>query len=202
MTDTEPPQERDDFAPRSVHEEALWAAGSLFKALSDAGLGDIHPIRDYVRDVPYVKLHRIDAKQAARLEHLVRKGMDGIYSLAEELRCAVLNHGLVDFPVPLVCGLDSIVLGDISIHTAERLACILGAEPGTELAEVPDWPEANAVCDRLAAAFKAATDGAFMDMILHSYCRRCDEDPAIELGSIKADVARRFVKALHEAPRL
>ncbi|WP_326615704.1 hypothetical protein OG863_00460 [Streptomyces decoyicus] len=201
MTDNEPPQQRVALAPQATHEETLVAAGALYKALNDAGLGDIRPILDYARDVPYVKLHRIDANQATRLRNLVRRGMDGNYSLAEELRCAVLDHGLVNFPVPLVCGLDRIALGDISIHTADRLACILGAEPGTELAEVPDWPESNAVYGRLTAAFKAATDGAFMDMHLHSYCRRCDEDPAIELMPITLDVARRFVKALQDAPR-
>ncbi|WP_395371436.1 hypothetical protein OHU45_25695 [Streptomyces tubercidicus] len=201
MTDNEPPQQRVFLAPQSTHEETLVAAGSLYKALDAAGLGDIRPILDYTRDEPWVKLHRIDARQATQLEHLVRKGMDGNYTLAQELHCVLLDHGLADFPVPVVCGLDRIALGEISIHTAERLACILGAEPGPELADVPDWPESNAVYDRLNAAFKTATDGAFMDMHLHSYCRRCDGDPGIQLVAIKLDAARQFVKALRDAPR-
>ncbi|MGP8301987.1 hypothetical protein ACTPOK_29520 [Streptomyces inhibens] len=201
MTGNEPPQQRVSLAPQATRQETGDAAFTLYQALDDAGLGDIRPVLDHERDVPYVKLHGIDAKQATRLEHLVRRGMDGNYSLADELRCAVLDHGLVDFPVPLVCGLERIALGEISIHTADRLACILGAPPGPELDETPDWPEANAVYDRLNTAFKAATDGAFMDMHLHSYCRRCDGDPAIELVAIKLDAARRFVKALQNAAR-
>ncbi|MGW7572392.1 hypothetical protein [Streptomyces sp. NPDC054765] len=104
MTGNEPPQQRVSLAPQATHEETVDAASTLYQALDDAGLGDIRPVLDHERDMPYVKLHGIDAEQATRLEHLVRRGMDGNYSLAEELRCAVLDHGLVDFPVPLVCG--------------------------------------------------------------------------------------------------
>ncbi|MGW8554061.1 hypothetical protein [Streptomyces tubercidicus] len=201
MTGNEPPQLRVRLGPQATRDETLLAAGSLRKALLAAGLGDIHPILDDESDVPYVKLHRIDAELATLLEHLVRKGMEGKYKLAEELHCVLLDHGLADFPVPVVWGQDTIALGEISIHAAERLACILGAEPGPELADTPDWPESNAVYDRLNAAFKAATDGGFVDMHLHSYCRRCEGEPGIQLVSIKLDVAGRFVKALQSAAR-
>ncbi|WP_433855503.1 hypothetical protein [Streptomyces kronopolitis] len=199
MTADEPPQQCGVLAPQATQEETVATAGALYRALDEAGLGDLRPVLEHRKDIPYIKLHAIDTQQATRLEHLVRKGLDGNYSLAEELRCAVLDHGLVDFPVPVVWGLDRIALGEISIHMADRLACILGAEPGPEPAEIPDWPEANAVYSRLNTAFKAATGGAFMDMHLHAYCRRCDEDPAIELVAIKLDTARRFVKALQNS---
>lgn len=189
------------FAPQSTRQETGDAAFTLYQALDDAGLGNIRPVLDHEKDVPYIKLHGIDAEQATRLEHLVRKGMDENYLLADELRRAVLAHGLDGFPVPQVCGKKKIALGEVSIHTADRLACILGAPPGPELAEIPDWPESNEVYDRLNASFKAATDGAFMDMHLHTYCQRCDGDPAIELVAITVDIARRFVKALQSAAR-
>ncbi|MEV6565928.1 hypothetical protein [Streptomyces kronopolitis] len=201
MTGNEPPSQRISLAPQATRQETGDAAFTLYQALEDAGLGNIRPVLDHEKDVPYIKLHGIDAVQATQLEHLVRKGMDENYLLADELRRAVLAHDLDGFPVPQVCGTTKIALGEISIHTADRLACILGAPPGPELAETPDWPESNEVYDRLSAAFKAATDGGFMDMHLHSYCRRCDGDPAIELVAFTVDTARRFVKALQSAAR-
>ncbi|MFF3747519.1 hypothetical protein [Streptomyces kronopolitis] len=62
--------------------------------------------------------------------------------LADELRRAVCAHDLDDFPLPEVCGA-KIALGEVSIRMANRLACILGAPPGPELDETPDWPESR-----------------------------------------------------------
>ncbi|BDH10517.1 hypothetical protein [Streptomyces hygroscopicus] len=119
--------------------------------------------------------------------------------LAAELRRAVLALALDGLPLPQACG-TKIALGEVSIHTADRLACILGAPPGPELLdETPDWPESNAVFERLDAALRAANVGVFVGMWLHSYCRRCEGDPAIELGDIKVDIAHRFLKVLQNA---
>ncbi|MER5973660.1 hypothetical protein ABT112_28725 [Streptomyces sp. NPDC002055] len=201
MTGKRQPQRRGVFAPQATRQETRDAAFTLTQMLDDAGLGGIHPVLDDEKDVPRIRLYGIDADAATRLGHLVRKGMDETYLVAKELRRAVDAHGLDGFPVPQVCAA-KIALGEISIHTADRLACILGAPPGPEeLAEAPDWPEAKEVYDRLDAAFKAATGGAFMDMHLHSYCRRCEGDPAIELVEITVDTTRRFVKALQSAAR-
>ncbi|MGW8552833.1 hypothetical protein [Streptomyces tubercidicus] len=202
MTGNEPPQQGISLAPQATRQETGDAAVALYQALDEAGLGEIRPVLDDERDVPKIKLHGIDADAAARLGRLVRKGMDEDYVLAEELRCALLAHDLDRFPEPQVCG-TKIVLGQVSIRTADRLACILGAPPGPELDEYesPDWPESNAVFDKLNAALKATDVGVFVDMWLHSYCRRCEGDSAIELGSIKVDTARRFLKALQSAAR-
>ncbi|MGW2022006.1 hypothetical protein [Streptomyces decoyicus] len=202
MTGNEPPQQRVSLTPQATHQETGVAAFALHQALDEAGLGEIRPVLDDEQDVPNIKLHGIDADAATRLGHLVRKGTDENYLLAEELRHALLAHDLNGFPVPQVCGA-KIALGEVSIRTADRLACILGAPPGPELDEYesPDWPESNDVFDKLNAALKATDVGVFVGMWLHSYCRRCEGDSAIELGSIKVDVARRFVKALQSAAR-
>lgn len=199
MNGNQPPR-RVSLAPQATDEETVVAAGALSQALDAAGLGGIRPVLDHEKDGACIKLHGINADAAIRLGHLVRVGTDENYLLAEELRIALLAHDLNDFPVPQGCGA-KIALGEVSIRTAERLACILGAPPGPELDESPDWPEANDVFDKLNAALKATDVGAFVDMWLHPYCRRCDGSTAIELGNIKVDVARRFVKALRNAAR-
>ncbi|AJC58579.1 hypothetical protein GZL_06006 [Streptomyces sp. 769] len=148
--------------------------------------------------MPYVRLNGINTAAADELTQLLRKAMRGTYKVAAQLRAAVRAHGLDDFPEPTVYD-SKIHLGDVSIATADKLACVLGAPPQAELAETPDWPEAQQVANRLDVAFKKATGGGFMDQYLHPYCRRCDCDPAIELGDLTKGTARRLVKALHEA---
>ncbi|MFE7780608.1 hypothetical protein [Streptomyces nigrescens] len=130
-----------------------------------------------------------------------QQGMDESDLLAAELHRALLAHDLDGFPVPQGCG-TKISLGEVSIHAADRLACILGAPPGTVLLDdSPDWPESNAVFGKLDAVLKATDVGVFVGMWLHLYCRRCEGDSGIELGDIKLDVAGRFVKALQSAAR-
>lgn len=198
MTGNEPFPRRVSLARQPPRRETGDAAVTLNQVLDDAGLGDIRPVLDDEKGVPSIRLHSIDAEAATRLGHLVRKGTEGNYLLVDELRPAVRAHDLDDFPLPEVCGA-KIALGEVSIRMANRLACILGAPPGPELDETPDWPESKEVYDRLDAALRASDVGVFVGMWLHSYCRRCEGDPAIELGSITVDVARRLLKALQSA---
>ncbi|MGI5262365.1 DUF6302 family protein [Streptomyces angustmyceticus] len=194
------PSQRVSLAPQATDEETVVAARALSRALDAAGLGGIRPVLDDEKDGPCIKLHGINADAAIRLGHLVRAGTDENYLLAEELRIALLAHDLNDIPVPQVWG-TKIALGEVSIRTAERLARILGAPPGPELDESPDWPEAKDIFDKLNAALKATDVDVFVDMWLHPYCRRCDGSTAIVLGNIKVDVARQFLKALRNAAR-
>ena len=183
------------FPPRPTHQETAQAVSDLERELRAAGLGALAPVLGGDDKESYVALRRIDAVTAVELARLLRKGMRGTYRIASDLQAALRAHGLEDFPVPHVRNA-KIHLGDVSVATADRLALALGAPPQPDLPEVPDWPDAQQVFDRLDAAFKKATRGGFMDMHLHPYCQRCDRDPAVTLGELKAGTARRLVSAL------
>lgn len=183
------------FRPRPTRQETAQAASDLERELRAAGLMALDPVPGGEDEQPYIGLRRIDAATAAELARLLRKGMRRTYRIASDLEAALRAHGLEDFPAPRVRNAE-IQLGDVSVATADRLALILGAPPQPDLPEIPDWPDAQQVYDRLDSAFKKATRGGFMDMHLHPYCQRCDQDPAITLGELKPGTARRLVSAL------
>ncbi|MCB5911058.1 hypothetical protein [Streptomyces pinistramenti] len=186
------------LTPRPTRQETNTAALALDRELRAAGLSGIRPVFDDSGAAPYVRLNRTDAVDATELARLIRKGMRGTYKVAAQLREAARAHGLDDFPNPSVHNA-RIHLGDLSIPTADRLACALGAPPQPVLEEIPDWPEGQQLLDRLHSAFKKATGGGFMDMYFHPYCQRCDEDPVVSLGDLTVRTARRFVTALRRS---
>ncbi|MGG2459347.1 hypothetical protein ACO0M4_05910 [Streptomyces sp. RGM 3693] len=186
------------FAPHPTRQETVDAVLALDQELDAADLHSLSPTFDSNHlGLPHVRLNAINARTAVELARLLRKALRGPYKVAAQLGAAARAHGLDDFPDPTIYGA-KIHLGEVSIATADRLACLLGAptEPELELADTPDWPESQHVSDRLHTAFKHATDGGFMDQYVHTYCRRCDGEPAIELGALSVGTARRLVKAL------
>ncbi|MEU9777245.1 hypothetical protein [Streptomyces sp. NPDC047968] len=175
--------------------EASEAARELDRVLSATGLPIGLSPRDRTGENPLIQLPAISPAQAVELTRLLRRAMRRTYRAAEALLAAVRAHGLADFPEPLVYR-GRIRLGDVPVHTADRLACLLGAPPQPDLAEIPDWPEGSQVMERLGVAFRQATKGRFMDTQFHPYCQRCEADPAITLGDIDVDTARRLTAAL------
>ncbi|MFJ5952228.1 hypothetical protein [Streptomyces noursei] len=195
MTST---NKRSFFDPHPTQQETADAVLALAQELDAAGLHGLSPTLDSSQlGFPHVRLNAINARTAVELARLLRKALRGPYKVAAQLRAAARAHGLHDFPDPTVYGV-KIHLGEVSIATADRLACLLGAppEPELELAETPDWPDSQHVSDRLHRAFKDATGGGFVDQYVHAYCQRCDGEPAIELGDLSVDTARRLVQAL------
>lgn len=183
------------FAPPATHQETADAAKDLDRALRAAGLGDLRSGLALDGEPARISLNDIDAVTATELSRLIRKAMRRTYKAAAALKDALQAHGLNDAPEPWVHNAD-IHLGDFPISAADRLAVALGAPPQPGLSDVPDWPEAHQVLNRLEAALTRATRGGFVDMRMHPYCQRCDQDPAITLGAIKVGTARRLVSAL------
>ncbi|MDF2257197.1 hypothetical protein [Streptantibioticus ferralitis] len=168
------------------------AAIDLRRACTAAGLR-LSPWTNTERK-PCVDVGTTDPATALHLARLIRKSLKRAFKTADVLSSAFQAHGL-DVPTPHVYGA-KIRLGNVSICTADRLACVLGAPSQPELAETPDWPEGQQVLDRLDAAFKQATRGGFMDTYFHPYCQRCGGEPAITLGDLTLRTARRLVTAL------
>ncbi|MFF3640446.1 hypothetical protein [Streptomyces sp. NPDC002564] len=183
------------FAPPATLQETADAAQDLDRALRAAGLGDLRSglVRD--GEPARISLNDIDAVTANELSRLIHKAMRRTYKVASALKDALRAHGLSDAPEPWVYNAD-IQLGDFSISAADRLAVALGAPPQPELSDVPDWPEAHEVLNRLEVVLTQATRGGFVDMRMHPYCQRCDQDPAITLGAVTVGTARRLVSAL------
>ncbi|MEV7085914.1 hypothetical protein AB0O07_08470 [Streptomyces sp. NPDC093085] len=139
-------------------------------------------------------LSPFDAATAIELTRLIRQGMKRTYRIVEALRTLLGGHGL---EAPGICvDRGKIRLGDVSVPTADRLACLLGAPPQDIRVDLTEWPEAQQVIDRLGSAFKTATGGGFLDPLFHPDCLRCDEIAAVELGSIDVRTARRLVAVL------
>lgn len=189
------PAANEYLGKQDAPQETCDATAVLSEVLMDAGLTMLKPMFHSDERGTYVQLDKIDAGQAVELARLVRKGMKRSYQTALDLRAAAQAHGLHDFPSPFVQHA-KIRLGDVSVTTADRLACLLGAPPQPEKKDITEALEAEHVVDRLAAAFGKATRGGFMDLTYHPYCQRCGGDPAITLGALEVETARRLVKAL------
>ncbi|MFJ5029521.1 hypothetical protein ACIQB5_15660 [Streptomyces sp. NPDC088560] len=148
----------------------------------------------------YVDLGRVSPETAAELARLIQRSMRRAYRTVDSLRAVFEARGLA---VPGLAVWDGrIDLGDVSIETADRLACLLGAppQPGSRM-ELSEWSEAHEVVDRLGDAFKTATRGGFLDLLFHPDCLRCDALAAVRLGSIPVKSARRLATAIESGGR-
>ncbi|WP_405798226.1 hypothetical protein [Streptomyces sp. NBC_01506] len=116
------------------------------------------------------------------------------HQTAEALRTALREHGL-DVP-GLTVEQGKVALGDVTVTTADRLARLLGAPAQTVRRNLTEWPEAQQVMRRLGAAFKAVTDGGFLDLYFHHDCVRCDSDAALTLSPISLPEAQHVLSSL------
>ncbi|WP_330174241.1 hypothetical protein OG875_12255 [Streptomyces sp. NBC_01498] len=91
---------------------------------------------------------------------------------------------------------DSIVLGDVTVTTADHLALLLGAPAQQVQRNLDQWPEAQQLMRRLGAAFRTVTGGGFLDLYFHHDCVRCDSDAALTLGPIGPREAELLLSAI------
>ncbi|MFF3976621.1 hypothetical protein [Streptomyces sp. NPDC001828] len=184
------------FAPPATLQETADAAQDLDRVLRAAGLGDLRSrLVQEEGEQAHISLNDIDAGTATELSRLIQKSMRRAYKAASALRDALRAHGLSDALEPRVHNA-AIQLGELSISDADRLAVALGAPPQPDLPDVPDWPDAAQVYDRLDRVLTKATRGGFVDMRQLAYCERCDQEPAIALGTVQVNTARRLATAL------
>ncbi|MFI6695506.1 hypothetical protein ACIBLA_27910 [Streptomyces sp. NPDC050433] len=90
----------------------------------------------------------------------------------------------------------TVELGEVTVATADRLACLLGAPVQTVERNLEEWPEVRQVMRRLGAAFTAVTGGGFLDLYFHHDCVRCDSDATLAVSPIDAQAARGLLAAL------
>ncbi|MFF2025233.1 hypothetical protein ACFVW2_25925 [Streptomyces sp. NPDC058171] len=141
-----------------------------------------------------IELGTVDEDTVLQLTDLLRRGMKRTYETRDRLRRALTAHGLDAPDLGLEDG--EIVLGNLPVAAAERLAQLLGAPPRPVTTALDDWPEAQEVLTRLQKAFRDATGGGFLDLLFLSDCLRCGGEPVISTGPISVKTARRLVSAL------
>lgn len=182
---------------RPFNRGARDAAESLNDQLLAAGVGLRSTVSRDERGESLVRFAsgEMAPSQAQELARLLRKGMKRAHRAADSLLTATRKHHLEDFPDPTVRD-GRIVLGEISVTTADRLANILGAPPQPDPGDIEDWPEAQLVVDRLDSQIHRVT-GEFLHMDYLAWCQRCGEPPAISLGDLSVKGARRLASALH-----
>ncbi|WP_329388667.1 hypothetical protein [Streptomyces sp. NBC_01716] len=117
-----------------------------------------------------------------------------VQETTDALRAAFRQHGLAVPGLSAVGG--TVELGEVTVATADRLACLLGAPVQRVERNLEEWPEVRQVMRRLGAAFTAATGGGFLDLYFHHDCVRCDRDAALALSRINAQAAQRLLVAL------
>jgi hypothetical protein len=184
--------------PPSALPEAI---RDLNAVCSEAGL---HLVACPDPDAPgrEVKLGTADPTTVRQLTDLLRTSMKRTYDTVAALRSALEAHGLAATELSVVSG--EIVLGDLTVPDAERLAQVLGApprEPEQEpVIELADWPQGKEVVDRLDRAFRQATN-RFIDLAFQPDCCRCGEKPAVSTGAISVGTARRLLDALEYGDR-
>ncbi|MFI1830720.1 hypothetical protein ACH41E_30425 [Streptomyces sp. NPDC020412] len=133
-----------------------------------------------------------------QLADLLRTSMRRTYDTVAALSSALEAHGLKS-PEPGVQA-GEIVLGDLSLSDAVRLAELLGVprwEPTDPLeVELADWFQSQVIVDRLGRAFREAT-GEFLDLLFHHGCHRCGRHtPVISTGAFPVATALRLLEAL------
>ncbi|MEU3597153.1 hypothetical protein ABZ714_00220 [Streptomyces sp. NPDC006798] len=143
-----------------------------------------------------VELGTVDADTVLQLTNLLRRGMKRAYETRDRLRRALAVHGLDAPDLGLADG--EVVLGDLTVAAADRLAQLLGAPPRPPRSDrdLDDWPEAQKVVARLQGAFREATGGGFLDLLFLSDCLRCGGEPVVSTGPIPLKSARRLLNAL------
>ncbi|MGW1279602.1 hypothetical protein ACWD4V_21990 [Streptomyces tsukubensis] len=139
------------------------------------------------------ELGTVDEDTVLQLTDLLRRGMKRAYETRDRLRRVLAAHELVAPDLGLADG--EVVLGNLAIPAAERLAQLLGAPPRPDT-DSDDWPEAQEVVVRLQKAFRIATGGGFLDLLFLSECLRCGGQPMISTGPIPVKTARRLVSVL------
>ncbi|MER7047941.1 hypothetical protein [Streptomyces jumonjinensis] len=148
------------------------------------------------------KLGTADPTTVRQLTDLLRTSMKRTYDTVAALRSTLEAHGLKTPDLSVVAG--EIVLGDLTVPDAERLARVLGAPPrepeADPVIELADWPQGKEVTARLDRAFRQATDG-FIDLAFQPDCCRCGEKPAVSTGAISVGTARRLLDALEYGDR-
>ncbi|AJE82623.1 hypothetical protein SLNWT_2247 [Streptomyces albus] len=121
---------------------------------------------------------------------------DLLHEAAASLHTAFSASQLDGLPTPYA-DRGRIALGALPVPAADQLASLLNAEPAPTRTELPDWPEGHRIVQRLRDALREALGNEFVDVDFVPYCPRCDEDPAITLGSLSPVAARNLTRALH-----
>ncbi|MFE7129346.1 hypothetical protein ACFVIM_00605 [Streptomyces sp. NPDC057638] len=138
-----------------------------------------------------------DPATVRQLTDLLRASMTRTYDTVAALRGAVAAHGVQVPDLSVVAG--EIMLGDLTVPDAERLAQVLGAparDPEAEpVSELADWPQGKEVAARLGHAFREVT-GKFIDLAFQPDCSRCGSKPAISTGAVSVGTARLLLEAL------
>ncbi|MBL1099502.1 hypothetical protein [Streptomyces coffeae] len=187
--------------PSSDRAALVTAAHELRSALHQAGINGPSPVIGLHGAL--IGLSAVNAREAAELTRLIRKGLREAFKVARRLREVVLAHDL-DLPDLKVDG-GRIMLGEVSVPTAAQLAILLGApreevEAGADATEcAARWAHQVRVRDLLSDSYEAIAECILADVYAHPDCIRCNHEPSIELGSIDVEAARRLLAALRAA---
>ncbi|MEV0438422.1 hypothetical protein AB0I84_13910 [Streptomyces spectabilis] len=178
------------------HRAAAAASLDLHQACAAAGL-NLSALPG-VEQPGQVDIGSVSPETAAALTRMIRHSIKGAVQISERLRRALLAHAL-DMPEPYVYR-GRIMLGEISLSTADRLTGLLGGPQPDPDVELDYWPEAQLLLKRLSTAFKQST-GGFLDPDFHPDCLHCNAEALIDLDSIPVMTARRLARALERRPR-
>ncbi|MFD5553764.1 hypothetical protein ACFWIA_07980 [Streptomyces sp. NPDC127068] len=148
------------------------------------------------------KLGTADPMTVRRLADLLRTSMKDTFETLAALRGVLEAHGLTAPDLAVVAG--EIVVGDLTVPDAERLAQALGAPPreagADPVIELADWPQGKEVTARLDRALREATD-RFIDLAFQPDCGRCGGKPVVSTGAVSVATARRLLAALEYGDR-
>ncbi|MCZ4098953.1 hypothetical protein G3I60_42765 [Streptomyces sp. SID13666] len=193
------PQQAADLDPdvRAQSWDAASELGDIFRA---AGLRLYFvKVNDAEEGAPSISLGNVDAATALDLARRVRESMKPLFRAGDALHRAFLACDLETSGPHVESG--RLQLGKVSVPTADRLACLLGAAPQDEGRDITEWPEAQKVVERLGKAFKTATRGGFLDPTFEPECFKCHCDAEIDLGSLGLRTGRRLAGALQATAR-
>ncbi|WP_198358394.1 hypothetical protein [Streptomyces fildesensis] len=197
-TDPVPQQSAEPYP--DVRAQSFDAVSELGDTLRAAGLRVFYlQVNDREEGAPSISLGNVDAATAFDLARRVRESMKPLFRAGDALHRAFLACDLETSGPHIASG--RLQLGKVSVPTADRLACLLGAAPQDEGRDITEWPQAQQVVERLGKAVKRATRGGFLDPTFDPECFKCHCDAEIDLGSLDLRAGRRLAGALQAAAR-
>ncbi|WP_328913245.1 MULTISPECIES: hypothetical protein [unclassified Streptomyces] len=145
-------------------------------------------------DGPRYPLGDADHATVSRLADLITTGHTRLHLAADDLRFALVAHGLNAEQVNVDAG--TVVFGAIDVPDVGTLLRLLTGETGNG----PDYSDDPQGCEALAAritdAVKTVTGGGDVDAAYTPYCPRCREEAAILLHGLPLPYIARLTDHL------
>lgn len=171
-------------AEPGIDEAGTW----LRTMIAAAGLDLVVETPTVTSAGPLLPLDDIDQATGGALAALLEESLAAAHSIVVDLRSALLQHDIAVADVRLHRGY--VLLGIVSVPDADMLHWLLHSDDDVPETDPGDVLAAERLVNGIDDAIVALTGEVVFDAAYLPSCRRCGEDPAIDLGCVRPAAAR------------